>query len=188
MVLLLAVMFSGTPGIYIRKRGLMFLSDNFCTKAALATLFILSTIPTWVVLTCSVTLEKTKSRKRWWLLFIMALPVSTGLGIVFFSLCTTPILHYLYVNVFAISVGSVHLVVALTARHTEFYQSYYVLLLGSAICTLAFILFARIATGPGTARNTAVVMEYLATIGFIFLNGLSADRISEHIHNTETEN
>ena len=180
MLLLLAITFSGLPGIYAPLWGLMYLSDNFCTKPALGTLFIIATMPTWVLLTCSLALE-TADWKRRFLVFIMALPMSTGLGIVFFSLCETHALHYVYVNTFVGSVGCIHLALTLTSKHTEFLQAYYILLGGTTVCSLSFVLLAAIATAPGVARNVAVSMEYSAVIGFIMLNSLSADRIKEHI-------
>jgi hypothetical protein len=180
LVLLCAIMFIGPPGIYVSSDGLEYVSSNFCTKPALAALFIVSTLPTWVILTCSVALEPNKHKQRA-LLFLMALPMSTGLGIVFFSLCERRWEHYVYVNTFVISVGCVHLAIALTADHVEFYQAYYMLLSATTVCSIFFILFASISTGPGYVRDFAVTMEYIAVTGFVLLNGLSADRLREHI-------
>ena len=180
MLLLLAITFTGTPGLYMSSMGLMYVSDNFCTKPALGTLFIIMTLPIWIVLTCSIALEPS-AWKRGFLVFIMSLPTSTGLGIVFFSLCETHYLHYAYVNVFVLSVGGIHLALTLTSEHIKFLQSYYILLFGSTLFSLVFVILAAFETGPGVVRNTAVSMEYLAVIGFILLNSLSADRIREHI-------
>jgi hypothetical protein len=107
--------------------------------------------------------------------------MSTGLGICFFSLCETHALHYVYVNTFVGSVGCIHLALTLTTRHKEFLQAYYILLGGTTVCSLSFVLLAGIATTPGVTRNAAVSMEYLAVIGFVLLNSLSADRIKEHV-------
>jgi len=180
MLLLLTITFSGLPGIYAPVKGLMYISNNFCTKPALGTLFIIATLPTWVLLTCSLALEPSKFKRRC-LIFIMSLPMSTGLGIVFFSLCETHALHYVYVNTFVGSVGCIHLALTLTTRHTEFLQAYYILLGGTTVCSLSFVLLAGIATTPGVTRNAAVSMEYMAVIGFVLLNSLSADRIKEHV-------
>ena len=180
MILLLLITFSGLPGIYAPLKGLMYISNNFCTKPALGTLFIVSTLPTWVMLTCSLAMEPSNLKRRC-LVFIMALPMSTGLGIVFFSLCETHALHYVYVNTFVGSVGCIHLALTLTTRHTEFLQAYYILLGGTTVCSLSFVLLAAVATAPGVTRNAAVSMEYLAVIGFVILNSLSADRIREHV-------
>jgi len=180
MLLLLTITFSGLPGIYAPVKGLMYISNNFCTKPALGTLFIISTLPTWVLLTCSLALEPSNFKRRC-LIFIMSLPMSTGLGIVFFSLCETHALHYVYVNTFVGSVGCIHLALTLTTRHKEFLQAYYILLGGTTVCSLSFVLLAGIATTPGVTRNAAVSMEYLAVIGFVLLNSLSADRIKEHV-------
>jgi hypothetical protein len=180
MMLLLAITFTGTPGLYMTEMGMMYVSDNFCTKPALGTLFIIMTLPIWVVLTCSLALEPSAWKRRC-LLFIMSLPTSTGLGIVFFSLCETHYLHYAYVNTFVLSVGGIHLALTLTTEHIKFLQSYYILLIGSSSFSLVFVIFAGIETGPGVARNMAVIMEYLSVVGFILLNSLSADRIREHI-------
>ena len=180
MLLLLTITFSGLPGIYAPVKGLMYISNNFCTKPALGTLFIISTLPTWVLLTCSLALEPSNFKRRC-LIFIMSLPMSTGLGIVFFSLCETHAMHYVYVNTFVGSVGCIHLALTLTTRHTEFLQAYYILLGGTTVCSLSFVLLAGIATTPGVTRNAAVSMEYLAVIGFVLLNSLSADRIEEHV-------
>jgi hypothetical protein len=180
LTLLAFLLFTGTPGLYITEDGMEYLSSNFCTKPALAALFIVSTLPTWAVLTCSVALEESVVRQRL-LLFLMALPTSTGLEIVFFSLCETHFLHYVYVNTFAVSVGVVHLTIAVTAKHSEFYQAYYGLLSVTSISSLLFIFGASLATGPGRMQNFAALMEHIATLGFVALNGLSADRLREHM-------
>jgi hypothetical protein len=183
-VLLSAIMFTGTPGIYTTDDGFEYISSNFCTKPALAALFIASTLPTWGVLTCSVACEPSITRQRA-LVFVMALPMSTGLGIVFFSLCETHFMHYMYVNTFAASVGCVHLAVACTANHSAFYQAYYVLLLTTSVSSLFFIIGAAVSSGPGSLNDFAVLMEYVAMVGFVMLNSLSADRVREHVNITE---
>lgn len=179
-VLLLAIMFTGSPGLYMAEDGMEYISSNFCTKPALATLFITSTLPTWVVLSCSFAFEQSLSKRRA-LLFLMALPMSTGLGIVFFSLCETHWMHYVYVNTFAASVGMVHMTIAFTANHSKFYQTYYVLLLVTSTSSLLFVVGAALSSGPGGVQDFAVLMEYIAMVGFVALNSLSADRLREHI-------
>jgi hypothetical protein len=111
----------------------------------------------------------------------MSLPMSTGLGVVFFSLCETHYLHYLYVNTFVASVGCIHLILTITAPHIKFLQAYYILLATTSICSLCFVLFAAMANIPGPIRNVAVTMEYMAVVGFVILNYLAVDRIREHI-------
>ena len=180
MLLLLAITFSGSPGLYRTTRGLMYISENFCTKPALGTLFIIMTLPTWTLLTCSLALEQSLWKRRS-LIFIMSLPMSTGLGVVFFSLCETHYLHYLFVNTFVASVGCIHLILTLTADHVKFLQTYYILLGTTTICSLCFVLLAAVAKVPGPIRNVAVAMEYMAVVGFIILNYLAVDRIKEHI-------
>ena len=180
LFLLLLIMFSGLPWIYETERGLLYVSDHFCTKPALGTLFIMSTLPTWVILTCSLALEPVKW-KRTGLIFIMAFPMSAGLGVILFSLCETHFLHYLFVNLFVASVGCIHLAITLTARHVEFLNTYYLLLGGTTVCSLSFVILAGVANVPGTTRNAAVISEYLAVTGFVILNSLAADRLREHV-------
>ena len=179
-VLLLLVMFTGDPGIFQKERGFMYISDNFCSKQTMAALFMIATIPTWILLSCSVALE-VDARRRNKVLAIISLPLPLGFGIVFFSICTTPNLHYVYVNAFVASVGGVHYVVACTAGHVTFLQNYFGLLIGTALCGLIFMTLAFSQNEPGIQRNTAVISEYLAITGFIVLNSITADRIREHV-------
>ena len=181
LVLLILVMFTGDPGIYQNGKGFMYICDNFCSKQTIAALFMIATIPTWVLLSCSVALETDKTRQRN-VLAIISLPLPLGLGIVFFSICTTANLHYIYVNAFVASVGGVHYVVACTAGHVTFLQNYFGLLIGTAICGLVFITLAATQNEPGIARNTAVISEYMAITGFIVLNSITTDRIREHVN------
>ena len=180
MLLLLSVTFSGSPGLYRTSKGFMYVSQNFCTKPALGTLFIVMTLPTWTLLTCSLALEPSLWKRRC-LIFIMSLPMSTGLGIIFFSLCETHYLHYLYVNTFVASVGCIHFIITITAAHVKFLQAYYILLCITTICSVGFVFLAAITATPGTIRNVAVGMEYMSVLGFVLLNCLVVDRIREHI-------
>lgn len=181
LVILLFIMLTGIPGVYTQDDGFMYISDNFCTKKVLAGLFVFATLPSWVLLACSVSMEKDPVRRHL-LLLLISTPFPIGIGIVFFSLCTNPGLHYVYVNLFVMTVASVHLAVASTARHFVYSQLYFVLLVCTSIAGLVFVLFAVIGTGPGTSRNVAVISEYIAVGGFIFCNSLTSDRIHEHIH------
>ena len=180
MSLLLLVMFAGVPGLYDTDEGFMYISDNFCSSNMLAGLFMLSTLPTWSLLACSVATEQDiwKQRVSIWLI---ALPLPFGVGIVFFSICVNPLMHYVYVNAFIGSVGCVHLTVAYTADHFEFIQTYAFLTTTTAICGIGFMCLALFSDGPGVMRDTAVLMEYTSVIGFIILNSFSADRIREHM-------
>ena len=180
IILLVLVMFTGDPGIFQKEKGFMYISDNFCSKQHLAALFMIATIPTWALLACSVALEVDETRRKK-VLALISLPLPLGLGIVFFSICTTPNLHYVYVNAFVASVGGVHYIVASTARHIVFLQTYFGLLIGTALCGLIFITLAFSQYKPGLQRNTAVIAEYLAITGFIVLNSITADRIQEHV-------
>ena len=180
LLLLTIVMVTGHPGIFLKERGFMYISDNFCTKQILGTLFMISTLPTWILLACSVSLE-TDQIKRNMILAIISLPLPLGLGIVFFSICITPGIHYVYVNAFVASIAGVHLVVAATAGHFVFLQSYFIILAGSALCGVLFISLAFTAQEHTMQRNAAVIFEYLAVTGFIVLNSLAADRVREHI-------
>jgi hypothetical protein len=180
MLLLVLVLLTGTPGIYTTDKGFMYVSDNFCTKPILAAFFMFATFPTWVILACSVSLEPDVWRRRC-ILTLISLPMPIGIGIVFFSLCSTPVMHYFYVNAFVVAIASVHITVASTAGHFIFIQSYFLLLVCTALCGVSFLTLAMFSTGPGTQRNAAVISEYLAVIGFIILNSLSSDRIYEHI-------
>jgi hypothetical protein len=180
LILLLLVMMVGTPGVYTTDKGFMYISDNFCTKKALSFLFILSTLPTWSLLACSISLESSVVT-RTILLGFMSVPFPTGIGIVVFSLCEAPPLHYTYVNIFVGTVAVIHLTVAYTASHFEFLQYYSIIVVGTAMCGLVFLVLATMGTSIGITRDTAVIMEYISVIGFIVLNGLSVDRIQEHI-------
>ena len=180
LILLIIVMFTGDPGIFQKERGFMYISDNFCSKQLIAALFMIATIPTWALLACSVALEVDKPRRKK-VLALISLPFPLGIGIVFFSICTTPNLHYVYVNAFVASVGGVHYVVASTAGHVLFLQTYFGLLIGTAICGLIFMVLAFSENEAGIQRNSAVIAEYLAITGFIVLNSFTADRIQEHV-------
>jgi hypothetical protein len=180
MILLVLTMFVGYPGVYLNEMGLMYISDNFCTKNLLAAMFVFATFPSWVLLACSISMEKDLGKRKLLLLLISA-PFPLGIGIVFFSLCATPALHYVYVNLFVMTVGFVHFTVAYTAGHFDFLQLYFVTLVSTAIAGGIFVLFALIERGPGTFRNIAVVSEYIAVTGFILCNSLCNDRIQEHI-------
>jgi hypothetical protein len=72
-------------------------------------------------------------------------------------------------------------VVAATAGHFIFLQSYFIILTGSALCGVLFISLAFTAQEHTMQRNAAVIFEYLAVTGFIVLNSLAADRVREHI-------
>jgi hypothetical protein len=184
-VFLTLVMLAGKPGLYTDQHGMMYVSDNFCTKSILAGCFMISTFPTWALLACSVALEKKVYYgvlcKRRLILFLISTPLPLGLGIVFFSLCSNPFLHYMYVNIFVLSVAGVHLAVAGTAGHFVFLQSYFILLVATAVCGVCFVTLAVFETSPGVQRNCAVIFEYFAIVGFVILNSLSSDRIREHI-------
>jgi hypothetical protein len=180
MLLLLLTMFVGYPGVYLEGQGFMYISDNFCTKKLLAGLFVFATLPSWVLLACSVSMEKDIGRRKL-LLLLISTPFPIGIGIVFFSLCTTPGLHYVYVNLFVATVATVHFAVAHTAGHFNFLQIYFVVLMCTTIAGGLFVLFALIERGPGVYRNAAVISEYVAVGGFIFCNSLCNDRIREHI-------
>jgi hypothetical protein len=179
LLLLVLVMFTGYPGVFVEGEGFKYISDNFCSKQAIGALFMIATFPTWILLTCSIAIERDYTRGL--ILALISLPLPMGLGIVFFSICETPGLHYVFVNAFVVSIGGVHFVVAATADHSDFMKSYLVLLVGSAMCGLLFIVLAFTAHEPGIQRNTAVILEYLAVTGFIVLNSLSTDRVREHV-------
>jgi hypothetical protein len=104
-----------------------------------------------------------------------------GIGIVVFDWCSNPSIHYAYVTVFVLSVASVHLLVAGSAKHFVFLQRYVVVLVSTTISGILFIALAMSEIGPGLHRNVAVCAEYFLAFGFILLNGLAADRIYEHI-------
>jgi len=180
-LLLLIIMMIGMPGIYTTRHGLMYISDNFCTKKILSIAFMLSTLPTWALLACSIALERSKW-KRTPLLVLMSIPLPTGIGIVLFSLCETPGLHYAYVNLFVGTIACIHITVGYTARHFKFIQCYSIIVFGTAICGTLFLLLAFEENGKGLRRDTAVIMEYIAVTGFIVLNALSVDRIGEHLN------
>jgi hypothetical protein len=179
-ILLIAIMTIGSPGTYTYANGFMYISDNFCTKKLLSILFMLSTLPTWALLACSISLETSKFA-RTSLLLLMSIPLPAGIGIVLFSLCETPSLHYVYVNLFVGTIAFIHITVAYTASHFKFIQYYSVVVFGTTICGIIFLCLAIVTTGTGMRRDVAVIMEYLAVIGFIILNALSVDRIEEHI-------
>jgi hypothetical protein len=180
MLILALTIFLGYPGVYLEDVGFMYISDNFCMKNFLAASFIFSTLPTWILLAFSVSME-TDLGKRKLLLLLISTPFPLGIGIVFFSLCTTPTLHYLYVNLFVATVGSVHFAVAYTAGHFNFLQVYFIVLICTATAGGVFVVFALAEDGPGHFRNTSVISEYIAVSGFIFCNSLCNDRITEHI-------
>ena len=179
-VLLIVVMFTGYPGVYLKGEGFMYISDNFCYKQWAAILFMLSTLPTWVILSCSVALE-TDPVKRFSVLFMISLPLPLGVGIALFSICTIPTLHYIYVNAFVLSVAFVHLIVTTTARHFRFLQTYVLIVVVSSLCGVSFMVLAVSTDQPGIQKNTAVILEYISMFAFIVLNSLSADRVREHV-------
>jgi hypothetical protein len=181
MLLLVLLMLTGTPGIYTADQGLMYVSDTLCNARVFAAFFMLATFPTWIVLACSISLEPNVWRRRC-ILIIISLPMPMGIGIVLFDWCSTPVIHYIYVSAFVVAISGIHIIVASTARHFRFLQSYFVLLVGTAMCGISFLTLSMFETGPGTQRNAAVILEYLAAIGFIALNSLSADRVYEHIN------
>lgn len=179
--LLLTIMIIGDPGLYTSKKGFMYISDNFCTKKILSAAFMLATLPTWVLLACSISSEQIKW-KRIALLVLMAIPFPTGIGIVLFSLCETPGLHYTYVNLFVATIACIHITVGYTAKHFKFIQCYSLVLFGTAVCGTLFIVFAMEENGKGLRRDSAVIMEYISVVGFIILNALTVDRIGEHLN------
>jgi hypothetical protein len=180
-VLLLAIMIVGNPGIYTQRHGFMYVSDNFCTKKIISVAFMLSTLPTWALLACSISLEASPW-KRIFLLLLMSIPLPTGIGIVIFSLCETPSLHYAYVNLFVGTIACIHVTVGYTARHFKFIQCYSAILFGTAVCGTLFLIFAVGEVGKGIRRDSAVILEYVSITGFIILNALTVDRIGEHLN------
>jgi hypothetical protein len=180
--LLLLTMLTGTPGLYLEDKGFMYISDNFCTKDILAGLFMTATLPTWILLACSVSME-TGPIKRIILLRCIAIPLPIGIGIVFFPICTTHTMHYVYVNLFVLTIAGVQFVVARTAKHFVFLQVYFVIVVGTTIAGVIFGVFAVIAPSNilSTWRNISVIAEYIAICGFIYCNSLCADRVEEHI-------
>ncbi len=180
-VLLLAIMIVGDPGIYTKRHGFMYVSDNFCTKKIISVAFMLSTLPTWALLACSISLEASPW-KRIFLLLLMSIPLPTGIGIVIFSLCETPSLHYAYVNLFVGTIACIHVTVGYTARHFKFIQCYSAILFGTAVCGTLFLIFAVGEVGKGIRRDSAVILEYVSITGFIILNALTVDRIGEHLN------
>ena len=180
IILLMLVMFTGNPGVYMQGVGFMYISDNFCSKKFLAAMFMISTFPSWVVLACSVALEKDVVRRKL-LILLISTPLPIGIGIVFFSLCTTPGLHYVFVNVFVVAVATIHMAVAHTAKHVEFLQTYCALVVTTSVSGLCFLILALVEKGPSTSRDVAVICEYIAVCGFIIANSLSTDRVREHV-------
>jgi hypothetical protein len=181
IILLFMVMFVGQPGIYHEDFGFMYISDNFCNKRVLAALFMISTLPSWVILACSVSMEKDPVRRKC-ILWLISTPFPIGIGIVFFSLCTSPSLHYIYVNLFVGCIATVHIAVARTAGHVDFLQTYSALLIVTFVSGVIFLVLALVEKGPGAIRNVAVICEYIGVIGFILSNGLSTDRVREHVN------
>jgi hypothetical protein len=179
-LLLLWIMSVGTPGIYTTRHGFMYISDNFCTKKILSIAFMLSTLPTWALMACSISLEPSQFR-RTTLLILMSIPLPTGIGIVLYSLCEIPGLHYTYVFFFVGTITCIHVTVGYTASHFKFIQYYSAIVFGTAICGMLFMALALIEDGKGFGRDFAVVMEYVSVTGFIILNALSVDRIREHL-------
>jgi len=180
VALLIIVMFTGYPGIYLEDEGFMYISDNFCYRQWAAILFMIATLPTWVILSCSVALEQDPV-KRFSVLFIISLPLPLGVGLAFFSVCDIPGLHYVYVNAFVLSIACVHLVVTSTARHFRFLQSYVLLVVVSSVSGISFMVLAISTDQPGIQKNTAAILEYISMASFIILNCLATDRVREHV-------
>ena len=192
---LVLIMASGHPGIYVRGIGFMYVSNNFCHQQFLASLFIVSTLPSWALLACSVCRVGMPQRgqpqtpgtlgsrnlRRWFTLWLLALPLPMGLGVVLFPICSTRIMHYVYVNGFVFAVGSVHLVVAYTGDNVAFIRMYPALVIGTALCGACFMILALFEQQRGLGRDLASMFEYAAVLGFVFINYLSCDRIREHI-------
>jgi hypothetical protein len=174
------LMLTGTPGIYSQTKGLMYISNSLCHAQAFAVFFMLSTIPTWFIMACSVSMETCLWRRRC-TLWLIAIPFPAGIGILLFNWCVSPVIHYVYVIVFVVAVSSVHISVAGLARHFTFLQKYFFLLIWTAVFGIVFLALAMSETSPGTHRNIAVIAEYCTTFGFILLNSLAADRIHEHV-------
>jgi len=178
--LFLIIMAVGRPGIYSEPHGFMYLSDNFCEKKLLGIIFILSTLPSWTLLAFSIALEENIIRRRI-LLFIISTPIPTGFGVVLFTICSTPGLHYTFVNAYVFSVGCSHFAVYYTSKSFVYLQMYSVLIFMTALSGLVFLLFALFCESTGLPRNISVVAEYISILGFVVLNCFAADRIHEHI-------
>jgi hypothetical protein len=177
---LVLIMASGHPGIYVRGVGFMYVSNNFCHQQFLAALFILFTVPSWALLACSICRVESL-----WSLWLLALPLPMGLGVVLFPICSTVWMHYFFVNGFVFAVGSVHLVVAYTGNNVAFIRMYPAIVIGTAVCGAIFMVFALLDAllheGHGILRDIATILEYAAVLGFVFINSVSCDRIREHI-------
>ena len=204
---LVLIMTGGHPGVYVRGIGLMYVSNNFCHQQFLASLFIVSTLPTWALLACSVCrvglprkgqpqtlgILNRGNLRRWFTLWLLALPLPTGLGVVLFPICSRVALHYAYVNGFVVAIGSVHLVVAYTGDNVAFIRMYPTLVVGTALCGACFMVLALLGSKfaskeePSMVRDIACMLEYAAVLGFVFINSLSCDRIREHIKVTAAD-
>jgi hypothetical protein len=180
LIFFVLLMLTGTPGIYSQTKGLMYISNSLCHAQVFALFFMLSTIPTWLIMACSVSMETRPWRRRC-TLWLIAIPFPAGIGILLFNWCVSPVIHYVYVIVFVVAVSSVHISVAGLARHFIFLQRYFFLMIWTAVFGISFLALAMSETSPGIHRNIAVIAEYCTTFGFILLNSLAADRIHEHV-------
>ena len=178
--LFLIIMAVGKPGIYSETFGFMYLSDNFCEKKVLGLLFIFCTLPSWTLMAFSISMEERAIRRKI-LLFIISTPIPTGLAVVLFTICSTPGLHYTFVNVFVFSIGCSHFAVYYTSKSFVYLQMYSALIALTALSGVTFLLFALFSDSKGMSRDISVVAEYISILGFVVLNCFAADRIHEHI-------
>jgi hypothetical protein len=178
--LFLIIMAVGKPGIFSESQGFMYLSDNFCEKKVLGLIFIFSTLPSWTLMAFSIAMEENVLRRKI-LLFIISTPIPTGLAVVLFTICSTPGLHYTFVNAFVFSVGCSHFSIYYTSKSFVYFQAYTLLLVTTALSGLIFLLFALFSDSRGSSRDISVLAEYVSILGFVVLNCFAADRIYEHI-------
>lgn len=183
LILFIIFPFTGPPGVFQDDR-IRYVSDNLAEKEALGAILVGCTIPTWMILACSLHNAKevfglSKDTVHFILLNLMSLPVSTGFGLIFFTITRFEILHYIFTTIFVVSIGVVHLLVNYTAEHSD-HQRWYlpVMYLGA----LSGVLFLVLAIIPNNiSQSVSAVFEYICVVAFLLINSRAGQRVEDHM-------
>jgi len=175
--------FTGPPGVFQDGR-IRYVSDNLAEKEALGAIVIFCTIPTWVILACSLHNVKevfglSVDTVHFILLNIMALPVSTGFGLIFFTITRFETLHYVFTTIFVVSIGVVHLLVNYTAEHSNHQRWYLPVMYLGAVSGVLFLVLAIIPNN--ISQSVSAVFEYICVIAFLLINSRAGQRVEDHM-------
>jgi len=175
--------FTGPPGVFQDGR-IRYVSDNLAEKEALGAILVGCTIPTWIILACSLHNVKqlfglSQDTVHFILLNIMALPVSTGFGLVFFTITRFESLHYIFTTIFVVSIGIVHLLVNYTAEHCNHQRWYLPVMYLGAVSGVLFLVLAIIPNN--ISQSVSAVFEYICVVAFLLLNSRAGQRVEDHM-------